>query len=259
MEKPTLPRLDTEAGLVFLWDYLAGHKHPRSTPALHGEAQRFVAFCLEHFAQSKAQLFQDLYVLFRLGGIRDGYFVEFGAMDGVQLSNSCYLERALGWKGILAEPYPAWHESLHAERRAAIDHRCVWWETGRQLDFIASRAHPELSTIAEFADGDYEAAVRTQGAETISVPTVSLNDLLADHGAPALIDYLSIDTEGSELDILSAFDFERFKVRIITVEHNFRNDIRASLHQLLTAHGFVRELELFSRFDDWYYHPQRVA
>lgn len=251
------PALGTPSGLSFLWHYMITQGHPRSQLEIDDAALQFVAHCFAGFKQSKAQLFQDLYVTHKLPGRRGGFFVEFGAMDGVLLSNTCHLEQALGWNGILAEPLARWHPHLHANRKAAIDHRCVWWESGKTLEFLAPRDAPELSTLAEFVDGDYNAARRVNNEKT-TVQTVSLDDLLTEHGAPADIDYLSVDTEGSELDILSAFDFDRHKVRIITVEHNFRPDIRGSIHQLLTAHGFVRELEVFSNFDDWYYHPARV-
>jgi hypothetical protein len=68
---------------------------------------------------------------------------------------------------------------------------------------------------------------------------------------PKTIDYLSIDTEGSELEILSAFDFSAHHVRIITVEHN-HSPIRGKLHDLLTSNGFTRAFEEFSDWDDWY-------
>jgi len=256
MQKVTLPRLDDNAGLTFLWDYLVGHRHPR--PEIDENTARFLSRCLAQFSHSRAQLFQDLYVAHRLRDKRGGFFVEFGAMDGITLSNSFHLESAFDWTGIVAEPLPAWHAALSANRRAAIDHRCVWWETGKTLDFVAANRNPELSSIAQFAEDDYEASRRAADATTITVQSVSLNDLLTEHRAPSRVDYLSVDTEGSELDILSAFDFKRFEVSVITVEHNFKPDIRASLQQLLTAHGFVREFEQFSRFDDWYYHPARV-
>ena len=256
MQKITLPRLNEDGGLTFLWDYLLGHRHPR--PAIDENAAGFLALCLDRFALSKAQLFQDFYVAHKLRDKRGGYFVEFGAMDGITLSNTFYLESALGWNGIVAEPLPAWHTALAANRRAIVDQRCVWWESGKTLDFIAANRNPELSSIAEFADGDYQASRRAEDATTIAVHTVSLNDLLTEHAAPSRIDYLSIDTEGSELDILSAFDFKRFEVGVITVEHNYRPDIRGSIQQLLGAHGYVREFEQFSHFDDWYYHPARV-
>ena len=83
------------------------------------------------------------------------------------------------------------------------------------------------------------------------VTTISLNDLLAEHGAPEVIDYLSVDTEGSEFDILNALDFDRWSFRILTVEHNFAPQ-REDIHALLTSKGYARVLEDVSRFDDWY-------
>jgi hypothetical protein len=64
----------------------------------------FASFCANNFMNSKAQLFQDLLVIFCLKGKRDGFFVEFGATNGRDLSNTFMLERYFGWKGLLAEP-----------------------------------------------------------------------------------------------------------------------------------------------------------
>jgi hypothetical protein len=80
------------------------------------------------------------------------------------------------------------------------------------------------------------------------VTTVSLDEFLRKHNAPRTIDYLSIDTEGSEYEILKSFPFDQWEIRLITVEHNF-TPIRASIRELLTAKGYVcRE----AQWDDWY-------
>jgi hypothetical protein len=85
------------------------------------------------------------------------------------------------------------------------------------------------------------------------VRTVSLNDLLKNFGAPRKIDYLSIDTEGSEYIILSSFDFSKYDISVITVEHN-SGEQRDSIHRLLSRNGFVRIFEEISSCDDWYIH-----
>lgn len=108
----------------------------------------------------------------------------------------------------------------------------------------------EASTIEEFSSKDMHAHARRHGTK-YPVVTVSLNDLLKDHGAPVEIDYLSIDTEGSELRILSAFDFSKYLVRTLTVEHNYTAD-RDRIHELLTSKGLVRKFESFSQWDSWY-------
>jgi hypothetical protein len=80
---------------------------------------------------------------------------------------------------------------------------------------------------------------------------VSLNDLLHQHAAPARFEYLSIDTEGSEFDILQSLDFARFRPRIITVEHNY-SPARNRILALLQGQGYRRVLTQCSQFDDWY-------
>lgn len=206
---------------------------------------RFYCYALENLPMSKSQIFQDLFILQTLHEKRDGYFVEFGAADGDFLSNTVLLERNFGWRGIVAEPCRNSHERLKNNRRCIIDLRCVWTETGKTLTF-SENPEPELSTIASFRSR----ADQAQSSE-YEVETVSLDDLLEQHNAPALIDYLSIDTEGSELEILRAFNFSRRKFRIITVEHNFRS-FRDDMFRLLTSKGYQRVLERLTMFDDWY-------
>src|SRR5262249_24696590 len=106
---------------------------------------------------SHAQFRQDLWVLHETGRKRDGFFVEFGATDGISLSNTYLLERDFGWRGILAEPNPVWHAGLARTRHSRIDHRCVFSHSGARVKFAATR-HPELATIAEFVSADGHAA-----------------------------------------------------------------------------------------------------
>jgi FkbM family methyltransferase len=213
---------------------------------------RFIDFCLNNLHFSRAQLLQDLFVLFRSGGRPGGFFVEFGATNGVDLSNTYQLEKRFQWTGILAEPATCWHEALMRNRGCAVDTRCVWDRTGDYLEFNEVSL-PEYSTINTFSAGDGHAEKR-QAGDLYQVETISLNELLAAYAAPRVIDYLSIDTEGSELSILSAFDFDRYDVRTMTVEHNYTPD-RERIHALLVSKGFVRMFEKFSRWDDWYVKP----
>ena len=83
------------------------------------------------------------------------------------------------------------------------------------------------------------------------VSTISLNDLLEKYKAPKDIDYLSIDTEGSEYEVLQNFDFEKYNIKIITCEHNY-TEIRSKLFNLLTKKGYKRVHQELSKHDDWY-------
>ncbi len=213
---------------------------------------RFVDYCIANHQRSKSQIFQDLLVLFLLGEKEGGFFVEFGAANGISLSNSFLLERSFGWRGILAEPARIWHKALAENRGCAIDRRCVWSRSGETLEFNETD-NSELSTLNQYSMRDNHSKARRLG-HSYSVETVSLCDLLKDHGAPPVIDYLSVDTEGSEYEILSNFDFSAYAVSLITVEHNYASPDRENIAKLLTENGFERIFASYSLFDDWYVH-----
>lgn len=207
---------------------------------------------LKYLRSSKSQFRQDLFVLSELGFKTNGFFVEFGATNGIDLSNTCLLEKEFGWTGILAEPARCWHESLQRNRGASIETRCVWKDSTSVLTFNEVAA-PELSTIHAYSGADLHTDARKRGT-TYQVGTISLDDLLAKHDAPKEIDYLSIDTEGSEFEILDNFDFGRHSIRIITCEHNF-TPMRERIFELLSRNGYVRKYETLSEYDDWYVKP----
>jgi hypothetical protein len=108
---------------------------------------------------------------------------------------------------------------------------------------------PELSGMQAFADGDHFKCLREKG-KTIQVQATSLNDLLLSHNAPTNIDYLSIDTEGSELDLLLSFDFERYRISLISVEQNPATE--GPIQNLLKSKGYLRVYPQFSQWDGWY-------
>lgn len=207
----------------------------------------------EALPSSKSQLRQDLFVLSELSFKKFGFFVEFGATDGIELSNTYLLETEFGWSGILAEPAKLWHARLNANRAASIETDCVWKSTDERLLFneVQDGVHSgELSTIDSFSNHDVHRPSRKSG-DKYEVSTISLSDMLKKHEAPKDIDYLSIDTEGSEFEILNAFDFDEYNIKIITCEHNY-TPMRERIFELLTNRGYERKFTEFSLFDDWY-------
>lgn len=199
---------------------------------------------------SNSQFYQDLFIASELEGKRGGYFVEIGACDGVRLSNSLFFERHLGWNGILAEPAKVWHPSLQQNRLAKIETRAVWHTTGLKLLFNET-VSKEVSTLDQFSFSDLHGDIRKNG-QKYEVETISLNDMLDFYKAPLLVDYLSIDTEGSEFEILSNFDFKRRNFRCITCEHNFTKN-RSKIKDLLEKNGYQQKYADFSELDDWYF------
>lgn len=197
----------------------------------------------------RSQFGQDIFVLYQLNFKKNGFFVEFGATDGVNISNTCVLEKEFGWRGILAEPAKIWHKSLRENRNSIIDERCIWSESKKNLDFRETNDY-ELSTIESYSSLDMHTSARKSGS-VYQIETISLMDLLIEHNAPNDIDYLSIDTEGSEFEILQNFDFKKYNIKIITVEHNF-TATREKVFGLLTSYGYKMVFVEISEVDDWY-------
>lgn len=220
----------------------------------------FYAFCQPRVQRSHAQILQDLWVLYMLQSRRGGYFVEFGACDGHSLSNTRLLEEGYDWTGILAEPNPVWHDALAANRRAVIDRRCVAARSGETVDFLSTDTMPELSRMADIVPDDVHERNGNRARQTrFRVPTVSLDDLLAEHDAPDIVDYLSVDTEGSEYEILRHADLTRRRFRLITVEHAGETAKREQILALLEGAGYRRWMPELSRWDDWYVHQDDLA
>lgn len=213
-------------------------------------AAAFLDFALQHAHLSGSQIFQDLFVVFALGHDHKGQFVEFGATDGVEHSNSYSLATRFGWTGLCAEPARGWHEAFRQNRpETRLDTRCVWSHDNQSLTFSEAKIGA-LSTLADFKNQDGNRRKRRDSTE-YQVETVSLTTLLAEHDLPPDLDYLSVDTEGSEFEILSHLDFSRFRPKILTVEHNF-TPARNKVLNLLKSNGYRRVLSEVSMFDDWF-------
>lgn len=210
---------------------------------------RHAAQVLKTLARSHSQLRQDLFALSECGFKRNGFFVEFGATNGCDLSNTYVMEKDFGWSGILVEPAKYWHDSLKQNRNCSIETDCVWSQSNTTVRFHELKV-PELSTIDSVSAANRHVG-RARSGKFYDVKTISLADLLDKYAAPAIVDYLSIDTEGSEYAILSTFNFEKYKFRTITCEHNFTS-ARERIFSMLTERGYVRKFEAVSGFDDWY-------
>jgi FkbM family methyltransferase len=227
----------------------------KATPQLHFLAavkSDNYASLYKYSTKSTSQIFQDLFAINELNYLRDGFFVEFGAFDGITDSNSLLLEKEFNWRGILAEPSKRIFLKLSQNRKNnMLDDRAVFSNTGLKILFNET-VLPSLSTIDSFSGSD--GWDRSKGVKYV-VDTISLQDLLIEKNAPKRINYLSLDTEGSEFEILKFFDFESFEIDIITVEHNF-GESREKVWHLLIANGYSRKYENISSFDDWYVHKR---
>lgn len=168
-------------------------------------------------------------------GDRKGYFVEVGANEPRERSQTWHLEQA-GWTGVLIEPQPELADQLRALRSAKVFAvACSAPEhAGRRLPLHVAGPLSSLDR-AGMAPGAVTERV-------IEVPIRTLNSVLAEAGAPEGFDFLSIDVEGHEIEVLRGFDIDRWRPRLILLEDHV-GDLRK--HRYLTAAGYriVRRYE----------------
>ena len=204
---------------------------------------------INNLFSSESQLGQDLFVLNELKYKKNGYFVEFGAGNGKHLSNTYLLEKKYNWKGILAEPAKCWHKELIKNRTCSICFDLVNIDSGLNLDFFEFYSS---SALKKYEDKDVlnNLKINNEKPKRYTVKSININDMLKQYNAPSIMDYLSVDTEGGELEILKSINFKNYKFKIITCEHNYKN--KNEISKFLHNKGYTLKFENYSYFDGWY-------
>ncbi len=172
-----------------------------------------------------------------LRGMRGGVFLDIGAHDGVSYSNTCLLERELEWTGICVEPNP------EAFRRLCVARRCVCINAAAaaiagSAKFIQFTGYGEMlsalgSTLKSFRVAEATATAGVTVSE-IEVRCELVGSMLKAHGI-AHVDYVSIDTEGGEFDIVRTMDLRQLRVKILTIENNGEED---KIEPYMRAQGY---------------------
>jgi FkbM family methyltransferase len=200
---------------------------------------------------SYSQLGQDLEVIKFYNNRPNGFFVEIGASDGIELSNTYLLETQFNWKGICCEPIPDVFEKCFKNRKNSICYNeAVYNQSGLEISFDIANHANLLSGISDHIDA-HKSTVDFNKT-TIKVKTISLTDVLDNANAPLFIEYMSLDTEGSELEILKNFNFEKYTFGLIDVEHNYIEPRRSEIKKLLLSKGYIYLGE--NKWDDKYKH-----
>ena len=189
---------------------------------------------LYNMIKSYSQESQDLKVLLHYKLKRDGYFLEIGASDGVKFSNTYLLEQKYNWSGICVEPIKDDYNKLINNRSCHCSDLAVYSKSNEELEFNIYE-YNLLFGLNKHVNTYSNQPIK----EKVIVKTITLNDLLEKYNAPSFIEYLSIDTEGSEYEILSVFNFTKYKFGLIHVEHNYEEPKRQQIKELLLKNGYI--------------------
>ncbi len=233
--------------LAFVGGFGAGRTYERYRfvyAAPQGEALRGALAKLAGRDKSYGQFDQDLWVRHGIApGKRNGYYLDVGSADGELISNTKLLDD-LGWKGICVDPFP----TNMSKRTCQVFAQPAFSESGKKVQF---RAAGILGGIAQDLSR-YKATSAVAHAPLVEFVTTTLDEILAKARAPQYIDYMNLDVEGAELDVLHGLSLDRYQFGSLTVEHNYETAIREQIHQLLAAKGYVRVRSW--EVDDWYVH-----
>lgn len=171
-----------------------------------------------------SQYGQDRFVEALLAGRRGGVFLDVGAYDGVEYSNTCYFERALGWRGLCIEPHPKAYAALRRNRSCICVNGAVSAHGGRQR-FMAVYGKGEMVSGLLEMHGKMDSAKSyiastDSSTEEIEVACYTVDTVVRAYHIDR-VDYVSIDTEGGEYDILTSIDLDRLDVEVISIENNY--------------------------------------
>ena len=156
--------------LISLTDYNELSKLPRALVVYSKIPASRKEKVLKLIYKSKSQLAQDIFVASMTNEKESNFFVEIGATDGVNISNTHLLEKELNWKGILVEPASIWQKDLKSNRNCIIDKRCIYIKTGEKLPFLVVEkkgiAEPGLSSMEKYArNGDWASNIRINNSK----------------------------------------------------------------------------------------------
>lgn len=196
-----------------------------------------------------SQAGQDKWICEYFNYKKNGYFLDIGAHDGTWLSNSLYLEKELGWYGICVEPDKNNFDKLIKNRNCICINKAIYSEN-KIVEFAPSGIHGIRDHV------QIPCNVETKG---ILVESITMGKLMADNNVPLLIDYISLDTEGADYNVLLGFPFDKYKVGAWTIEHNAYLDngaLMQKIREIMIKNGYQIargnvECE-GSNFEDWW-------
>lgn len=196
-----------------------------------------------------SQAGQDRVIDRLLGGKRDGVFVDIGGYDGVTGSNTLFFEVFRNWTGILVEASPTQLELAKAVRRCDCLGYAVAGKAGKAEFMEVTSGYTQMSGFLDSYDADLLGKVRanTQHKEVVHKLSKKTLTSILNQQKQKKIDFLSLDVEGGEMDILTSFPFEKYEIDIFSIENNVQS---SNIPQLMKSKGY--ELVEFVGVDDIY-------
>lgn len=205
--------------------------------------------------KSKSQLGQDFFALGATNKSGTNFFVEIGGGDPLIASNSHLLQKGFGWRGIIVEPNPELIKKTITARcndaKVSIYPFALSSKNGAE-NFLPSGM---LGTFDRFISGDFHSKQRKKQKNSLGLilvntrtPQTFIEECKITH-----IDFLSLDTEGSEWEIIRNWPFELIRPTAICIEVNNRSFAR-DIVQFLESKNYINVFSKLSKYDLWFIH-----
>ena len=151
---------------------------------------------------------------------KNGFFIEIGAYDGIQGSNCYHFEKLLNWSGIALEPSSIQFEKLKKNRKCKLLNNAVSHEI-KEVEFI--EVTEGLTQMSGINDNSFKRNINIiSNNERSKIRSINLKTITFEQVVPknVVIDYLSIDIEGGEMDLLKSINFNNNEIKVVSVENN---------------------------------------
>ncbi len=199
-----------------------------------------------------SQLGQDLFVLETLNQKKNGFFIEIGAGNGKHLSNTYLLEKEYNWDGILVEPNKSSFKACTNLRHCRVINKLILNSEVATVLFHEKR-------IGEFSFSEgYGNKNSNDVIDSYEIESIKFEEIFRDFSIIPDIDFLSIDTEGSEVEILSSINFSKYRPNIICIEHNYVKSNRVYIKNFLKSKGYIIAYSGISLWDSWFVREPNV-
>jgi FkbM family methyltransferase len=186
-------------------------------------------------------------------GYKNGFYVDVGAHDGVSYNNTLYFEKNNNWKGINVEPINSVYEKLLTNRQNNINLNCAVCNNDGETEFLCNTGYTEmLSGIKETFDNRHLMRLqnenRQMGSKTnlIKVKTKRLETIFDEYNI-SHVNYLSIDVEGAEFEVIKSINFDKVYIDCIGFENNY-NDVSTPIVKYLESKNYFvihKSLDIF--------------
>jgi FkbM family methyltransferase len=177
-------------------------------------------------------------------GYKNGFYVDVGSHDGISINNTLYFEKNNNWTGINIEPIKKVFDKLVINRPNNINLNCAVCNNDGETDFLCNTGYTEMISgikdnfdMRHFYRLHHENQLMGSTIEVIKVKTKKLETILDENNINH-INYLSIDVEGAEFEVIKLINFDKVFIDVIGFENNY-NDVSVPIVEYLENKGFI--------------------